>query len=228
MKKTTLALPTGAPELAAFASEARVSGRTFACAAKGRTGKENDGDSETGEKSADSGADTPGAAARLLWDPLSFASARALILEAENALGGRLDELVIFADPPRDATGLADASPRDIEAAALAWAAGHAELIREAARRFREQGGGTVLLVINNRADRGPLGAMATGALTGLAESLAAGEGGPSSTWRFMAILNDSDQPDLVARYAAKVLDEPPRDGSRPLRHGGRGLFGAR
>ena len=165
----------------------------------------------------------------LEWNPLSFASARAVVLEAENALGGRLDELVLFADPPRDETPFVDTPPRAIEQAAQAWASGHAELIREAAKRFRERGGGTVVLVIAERADRGPLGSMAAGALLGLAEGLAASAGSANSSWRFVAVRDESGQPDLIARHVAKLLDEPPRETGKVLRFSGRpGLFGAR
>jgi hypothetical protein len=228
VKKTTLALPAGLPELEAFCAEARILGRQLTLAAK--EGAAADGQNPAAREPAqDPGESAAAVPPPLRWNPLSFASARALILEAENALGGRLDELVIFADPPPDTSPLADASPRDIEAGILAWAAGHAELIREAARRFRDQGGGTIALVLTERANRGPLSSMAAGALLGLAEGLLAAAGGASSSWRFMALRDESGQPDLVARQLAKLLEEPPKDVGRMQRCGSRaGLFGAR
>jgi hypothetical protein len=228
VKKTTLALPAGLPELEAFCAEARVLGRRLTLAAKeGPAPVAQDPAARDSAQEPGEGAD--GAPPPLRWNPLSFASARALILEAENALGGRIDELVIFADPPPDALPLADASPRDIEAGILAWAAGHAELIREAARRFRDQGGGIIALVLTERANRGPLSAMAAGALLGLAEGLLAAAGGASSSWRFLALRDESGQPDIVARQLARLLEEPPRDQGKMQRCGTRaGLFGSR
>ncbi len=157
------------------------------------------------------------------WNPLSFASARAALMEAETALGGLLDELVIFADPPADATGITVLTPRAIERAVLEWAAGYAELMREAAKRFAERGGGSIVLVLV-QADRGPLGAMASGALTGLAEGLFV-SGTPLV--RFSAIRDESGQPDLLARQVIKTLDEPSRDPGKIQRFGNRpGFFG--
>ncbi|TFG83502.1 MAG: hypothetical protein E4H20_05370 [Spirochaetales bacterium] len=223
MKKTTLAVPAGIPEVEAFRSEAKVTGRDLVLASRGRSAPP-----ETIHE-PDEAAPPADSRAILAWDSLSFASARAVVLEAENELGGHLDELVLFADPPRDDTPFIDATPRAIEETALSWAAGHAELIREAARRFSERGGGTVVLVITERPERGPLGSMAAGALLGLAEGLIASAGSADSSWRFIAVLDESGQPDLVARYVAKLLDEPPRDTGKVLRHSGRaGLFGAR
>jgi hypothetical protein len=157
------------------------------------------------------------------WNPLSFASARAALMEAETSLGGVLDELVIFADPPADATGITGLTPRIIERVVLEWAAGYAELIREAAKRFVERGGGSIVLVLV-QAERGPLGAMAAGALTGLAEGLfVAG----TSLVRFSAIRDESGQPDLLARQVIKTLDEPSRDPGKVQRFGNRpGFFG--
>lgn len=163
------------------------------------------------------------AGAGLPWNPLSFASARAAIIEAETALGGSLDELVIFADPPSDATGIADLTPRAIEHAALEWAAGYAELVREAAKRLAERGGGAIVLVVVH-SERGPLGAMAAGALTGLAEGmLVCG----TASVRFYAIRDESGQPDLLARHIVKTLDESPKDSGKIQRFGNRsGFFG--
>lgn len=157
------------------------------------------------------------------WNPLSFASARAAMLEAETALGGRLDELLICADPPAYGTSLSEASPRDIERVALEWAAGYAELIREMARRMAENGKGTIALVIINR-ERGPLGSMAAGALTGLAESLVCAG---SSPVRYIGVRDESDQPDILARYLVKTLDDTSKETGKILRFSGRvGLFG--
>lgn len=237
MEKTTLALPAQHPAALAFLSEARVAGRTAALAAFGRPGPDGKpaGDGPEGADSvpaaapdAEAGAERT-AQAPLSWDALSFPSSRALILEAENRLGGRLDELVAFADPPELPGALAEAAPRDIEAWALRWAAGYAQLTREASKRFRERGSGTFVLVIGEREGRGALASMAYGALRGLAEGLAREAAAPGSRWRFIALRDESGQPDLVARHVVKLLDETPKDCSKPFRFSGRsGLFGAR
>lgn len=96
-------------------------------------------------------------------------------------------------------------------------------MIREAARRFEVRGGGTIVLAVVH-ADRGPLGAMAEGALLGLAEGiLATGLG----SVRFAAIRDESGQAETLARHLMKALDEPSRDSGRIQRIGGRqSLFG--
>ena len=191
--------------VSAFVTEARVTGRNTAVLHL----------AETGEADADE--------VSVAWNPLSFASARAALMETETAFGGVLDELVIFADPPTDATGITGVTPRAIERAVLEWAAGYAELIREAAKRFAERGGGSIVLVIV-QAERGPLGAMASGALTGLAEGLFV-TGTPQV--RFSAIRDESGQPDLLARQVIKTLDEQSREPGKIQRFGNRpGFFG--
>ena len=212
-----MAVPAGSARVSAFVAEARVAGRTTAelhiegpqaAAPRGEAEPEADGENRT---------------LSIPWNPLSFASARAAIIEAETVLGGSLDELVLFADPPADPTGIADLTPKAIEGAALAWAAGWTELVREAAKRFGERGGGSIVLVIV-QAERGPLGSMAAGALLGLAEGMLRSGG---NTVRLMALRDESGQPDLLARYVVKSLDETGRDSGKIQRFGGRsGLFG--
>ena len=200
-------------------AEARVTGRAAAVVRIVDPGPEKAPPADPGEDG--SGRD-PGFVS-VPWNPLSFASARAAVIEAETALGGSLDELVVFADPPADLTGLVDLSPRDIERAALSWAAGYAELLREAAKRFAEKGGGAIVLVIA-QAERGPLGAMAAGALAGLAGGLIAAG---TASFRFYAIKDEAAQADLLARHVLKTLDEPPRDPGKIQRFGSRaGFFG--
>jgi hypothetical protein len=214
VKKTTLTVPAGSARVEAFVAEARVSGRVTAELRIVEAGE---------VKVAENGDGDEAELASVPWNPLSFASARAAVIEAETALDGSIDELVVFADPPRDAVGIAESTPKAIERAALEWAAGYAELVREACRRFDEKGGGALVLVVVT-SERGPLGAMAAGALLGLAEGMmAVGTG----SVRFAAIRDESDQPDLLARQIVKTLGEPARDQGRILRFGGRsGFFG--
>lgn len=232
MKKTTLALPAADARAAALASLAAETGRLAATLrVPGPGGAVG---SLAGDEPADAGIGAPGGlVASIPWNPLSFASARAALVEAETALGGRLDEVVVFADPPPGPIGLAEARPAEIERTALEWAAGYAQLLREALRRLAERGGGTVALVLTE-ADRGPLGSMAAGALAGLAEALAAGMAAGSSgapggaaAVRFVAVRDESGLPDAAARHALRLLDEPPRDPGKVQRFTGRaGLFG--
>lgn len=211
MKKTTLTVPSGTERVRAFAAEAKVSGRSVATLRIVGPGEPASGDE------ADDGS------AVIDWNPLSFASARAAVVEAETALGGRFDELVIFADPPADAASIVDQTPASIERAAMEWAAGYAELVREAAKRLEERGGGTVALIVA-QAERGPIGSMAAGALLGLAEGLVSAAPGRV---RFIGARDESEQSDILARQVVKALDEAPREPRRLLRIGGRGsLFG--
>lgn len=236
MKKTTLALPSTDSRAAALASLAAETGRLAATLRLSATGSSGGSRADDEPAEAEIGAPSDAVAA-IPWNPLSFASARAALVEAETALGGRLDEVVVFADPPPGPIGLAEARPAEIERTALEWAAGYAQLLREALRRLAERDGGTVALVLTE-ADRGPLGAMAAGALAGLAEALAAGmaagssgaQGGGSggaAAVRFIAVRDESGLPDAAARHALRLLDEPPRDPGKVQRFTGRaGLFG--
>lgn len=230
MKKTTLAVPDGSRWAVAFASEAASSGRSIATLAINGDGADR---ARSGGKPARAEADADGSpddapsesTAAIPWNPSSFVSARAALVEAETALGGGMDELVIFADPERDEAPLEARTPREIEEAALAWAAGYAELIREAQKRFGERGGGTVCLA-TIKAERGPLGSMAEGALAGLAEGMLA-RPAANQAGRFIAIRDESGQPESLARQVIKSLDEPGKDQGKLLRFGGRtGLFG--
>ncbi|MFH2115147.1 MAG: hypothetical protein ABIJ86_11645, partial [Spirochaetota bacterium] len=73
------------------------------------------------------------------WYPGSFASTKAALIEAETALGGTVNEAILFIDPP--STGgkrLSDLSLGQIEAASATWITGYAQLLRELGRRFAE------------------------------------------------------------------------------------------
>jgi hypothetical protein len=157
------------------------------------------------------------------WNPGSFASTKAALIEAETALGGTIDEAIVFIDPSDKGSRLPELSLGQIEAATTSWITGYAQLLRELGRRFAERGSGLILVVLLP-GERGPLGAMATGAMEALACSLAAQ---PGEAYRLFAIRDESGQPELLARYLMKILDEQPRDSTKLLRHGGRlSLFG--
>jgi hypothetical protein len=157
------------------------------------------------------------------WNPGSFASTKAALIEAETALLGTVNEAIVFIDPSCGGRRLSDLTLGQIEAACTTWITGYAQLLRELGRRFAERGSGLILVVLLP-GERGPLGAMATGAIEALACSLASQTG---EAYRFFALRDESGQPELLARYIMKILDEPPRDSSKLLRHGGRlSLFG--
>lgn len=158
------------------------------------------------------------------WNPGSFASTKAALIEAETALGGTVNEAILFIDPPSSGSPrLSDLSLGQIEATSSIWITGYAQLLRELGRRFAERGSGLILVVFLS-SDRDPLGAMAAGAIEALACSLASQT---TEAYRLFTVRDESGQPELLARYLMKVLDEPPRDSSKLLRHGGRiNLFG--
>jgi len=214
VKKTTLAVPAGSPRVAAFIAEAVTSGRSVVELAVVGPGRE-----EPAASADEAGGN--GNPAPIPWNPMSFASARAAIIEAETALGGTLDELVVFVDPASDLKPIAELSPREIEASALTWAAGHVGLVRETARRFGEKNGGTIVLVIVH-AERGPLGAVAESAMMGLAEGMLASA---QAKVRFIAFRDESSQSDQLARHIARSLDETGKDTGRIQRFGAKAGF---
>jgi hypothetical protein len=158
------------------------------------------------------------------WNPVSFASTKAALIEAETALGGTVNEAVLFIDPPSAGIRrLSDLSLGQIEAATTTWITGYAQLLRELGRRFAERGSGVILVVLLS-GERDPLGAMAAGAIEALACNLA---NQSTEAYRLFTVRDESGQPELLARFIMKVLDEPPRDSTKLLRHGGRiSLFG--
>ena len=95
------------------------------------------------------------------WNPGSFASTKAVMIEAETALGGTVDEAVILFDPaPMGTKRLSELSLGQIEAASTDWITGYAQLLRELGRRFAERKSGLIVVVLLS-GDRDPLGAMA-------------------------------------------------------------------
>ena len=128
-----------------------------------------------------------------------------------------------FIDPSNNGKRLPELSLGQIETATTTWITGYAQLLRELGRRFTEHGSGLILVVLLP-GERGPLEAMAVGAMEALACSLAAQSG---EVYRLFALRDESGQPELLARYIMKILEEQPRDSTKLLRHGGRiNLFG--
>jgi hypothetical protein len=257
VKKTTLTISVASAYMDALIQDARISGRTLlaihaqadtrrsASQTDGTTGprakpettartgpestKEEDSEPEAriqaGEEPSEAESPAPlDDHSFISWNPVSFASTKAALIEAETALGGTINEAVLFIDPP--STGgrnLSELSLAQIEAASATWITGYAQLLRELGRRFAERGSGVILVVLLP-GERDPLGAMAAGAMEALAITLASQ--GPE-VYRLFTIRDESGQPELLARYLMKVLDEPPRDSTKLLRHGGRiTLFG--
>ena len=121
MEKTTLVVPAGFPAAEAFARLARDSGRRPAMLAiAGQapdTGKMADGDEVDGLDASTAATDAAGAktgaapaTGAVPWNPRSFVSAKAALMETETAARGRLDEAVLMADPPAMKASLNEAS----------------------------------------------------------------------------------------------------------------------
>lgn len=178
------------------------------------------------------------------WNPMSFVSARTALIEAETCLGRRIDELIIFVDPPPGPIGLEESSPAEIEKVAMEWALAYVHLIREAQKSFMNKENGSLILIVKE-ASRGPLGSMAAGALFGLAEGLlaslssanetAASFSGKTKTgtekaaaFRFIAIKDESDSADAIARQVLRLLEDSPRAGGKIQRFTGRAGFFSR
>jgi len=245
VKKTTLVLPFEDPRAKAFKDLANKTGRKLAFL---EVLYPSDEAMDAAELPRDASADAekaPEAWTRISWKPQSFVSARTALIETETRLGQALDELVIFADPPAGPIGLAEASQAEIEQSVLDWAVAYAQLIHEALKRFLNRDGCSIVLAIKDAA-RGPLGSMAAGALFGLAEGLLASfassemlSGGaavakakspPEKTvpFRFMAMRDESDSSEAVARQVLRMLDEDLRDSGKLQRFTGRSGFFSR
>ena len=193
------------------------------------TGKMADGDEVDGLAASTAATDAAGAktgaapaTGAVPWNPRSFVSAKAALMETETAAGGRLDEAVLMADPPAMKASLNEASPRDVEDMINAWVSGWVHLLRETVSRMAGHGGSIILIV--RHTDRGPLGAMAASAIFGLAEGMLQAS---ASGVRFTAIRDESDNPDALARHVLRLLDEPQKDTGKLLKFTGKtGLFG--
>lgn len=221
MKKTTFVLPLPSPFAAAAAEEARASGREPALGrlAEPPASQRPAGDSE-GAARADNAPEA------IVWNPLSFASARAAIIEAENALGSALAEVVLVADPPRDEPSLLELPPAQLEKRALTWIAGYAHFAREAIKALASRGGGTLALCIAAAEGRGPIGAMAVAALEALALNLLAqSQAGTLGPCRFIAVKDESGNPETLARAIIRALDDGSRNAGKLIRTGGKSFF---
>ncbi len=237
MKKTIIAVlelsPLANSILQAFIAEAPLTDRTIIVARPGI--QESSASAAERESDEDQPLELP--CLQVEWNPLSYASTRSAWQQAENLVEGCPDELVILIAPQPDTRPLEECGPRDLERCALANGSALALLIQEADRRFAESGGGSLVVALCNPPQTGPLPSMALGAATGLTEGILAlqqeagkhsnPDGKKPSTIRFMAVRDESGQPDLLSRYLTKILDENPKDIGKILRHTGRsGLFG--
>jgi len=162
----------------------------------------------------------------IAWNPLSFASARAAVLEAENAVGSALSELVLVADPPRDEPAFLDLAPAQLEKRILYWTAGYAQFVREAAKAMSAKGSGTLVLAIVSSVQQGLCSAMAAAALEAMASSiLEQNPGGMLGSCRFIAIKDESDNPETLAKAVIKAMDDPPRNAGKVIKLGGKSFF---
>ena len=222
MKKTTLIAPFDDPLALALAGEARVLGRSIAALLPGsavaREGKPGSKKSETAPEAEQT--ERP-----IAWNPPSYVSARAAVLEACVRFGA-VDEAVIVASPG-PAPGLT-AKPAEIEKVfhdrvlSVIWLV--RELLTTFAGRAEGREPGRLILVLADRGleNREPVSAGAFGALRSFAVSLAeTASDAPYDVW---TVQDSCPQDDLAAHYIAKLLDAPrDRRGDRVVRFTGRG-----
>jgi hypothetical protein len=191
VKKTTLIAPFDDPLALAIAGEARVQGRTVAALLPGTGARK--------PAAPDAPEDRP-----IFWNPPSYVSARAAVLEAVVRFGP-LDEAVFVAAPVA-APGLA-AKPAELErflherVLAAFW------LARELMSHFSERRRGRLVFVLADRGQspREPAAAAAFGALEAFAASLTEGlQDAPYDIW---TVRDSCPQDDLAAQYVSKLLD---------------------
>lgn len=199
MKKTTLIAPFDDPLALAAAGEARILGRSVAAllprAANSGGGK--------AEAAAGESRDFP-----ISWNPPSYVSARAAVLEAAVRYGA-VDEAVIVASPG-PAPGL-DAKPAEIEKVVHDRVLGVFWLARELIAKFSERdpsrGPGRLVFVLADRGEplRGPIAAAAFGALESFSESLTEiSQDSPYDVW---TVQDSCPQDDLTAQFIARILE---------------------
>ncbi len=204
----------------AFVAEAPISDRMIIVARPGS--RESTGTSPEPASGEEPPLELP--CIQVEWNPLSYASTRGAWQQAENLAESCPDELIVLVAPPNDMRTLSDCSQRELERSTLASGSALAGLIQEACRRFAENGAGSIVIALCPAIEAGPLPCLAIGAAAGLVEGILAIR--PQGL-RFMAVRDESNQPDLLVRYLIKILDESPKDISKLLKHTGRsGLFG--
>lgn len=228
MKKTTLVAPYDEPLARAVAAEARVLGRSVAALLPGadavrqaRKGRREESPeleaSDTDLRSASEERPIP-------WNPSSFVSARAAVLEASVRFGS-VDEAVLVISPG-SAPGLT-AKPAELErilqdrVLSVLWLA--RELLTHFTARGSAGGPGRLIFVLADRGQlpRDPVGAAAFGAVSSFASALA--ESAPDAPYDIWTVQDSCPQDDLAAQYLSRILQAPPeRRPGRVLRFTGR------
>lgn len=220
--KTILIAPFEGPLAAALAERALAAGWKAAFGAARRGSGGSAGPSE-GRKAAET-AD----AAVIPYNPRSCASVAALVLSAQNALGGLGAAAIVAPAAGTKAQFPAD-KPADIAELVDERCAGPLYLARELARLFEERGEGRMLLFAQESprdAEAGPAAALAYGAFEGLGTGLFAASSG--TVWSAYGLRDSSGLPDRAARFALELLEESrPARAGRWMRFSGKsGLFG--
>ncbi|HSV56159.1 MAG TPA: hypothetical protein VLH39_03515 [Magnetospirillaceae bacterium] len=226
MGKTTIVAPADDPLSLAVAAEARALGRSVASFLPASAGLQSPGKRPEPPRNSRpvDGTEAP-AEQPLSWNPASYVSARAAVLEA-SVRYGCVDEAVIVA-VPEAAPGLG-ARPAEIERLIHGRFLSVVWLVREILAAFSARdsgrGPGRLVMVLADRGQppRDPLGAAAFAALSAFAVSLArTSTDTPYDIW----VLEDScPQDDLAAQYVSRILQAPAdRKGGRSLRFTGKG-----
>ncbi len=204
MKKTTLIAPFDDPLARAVAAEARIFGRTVAPLLPGSGKAASD---KRAPEAADAGTGEP-TVNPVPWNPPSYVSARAAVLEASLRFGAADEAVLVSSRTP--APGLS-ARPAEIEQALHDRVLGIFWLVRELLSAFKERpaekGPGRLVLVLADRGREalGPVEAAAFGALEAFASSLAGTSGDtPYEVW---SVQDSCPQDDLAAQYIAKLLE---------------------
>jgi hypothetical protein len=207
VKKTTLIAPYDDPLALAIAGEAHILGRATAAFLPGSEVKKT--------APAEAPEDLP-----IAWNPPSYVSARASVLEAVVRYGA-LDEAVLIASPGI-APGLS-AKPAELEKLFQDRVLSFFWLTREILARFSERGTGRLVFVLADRgqSQREPAAAAVFGAIVSFASSLA--ETSQDAPYNIWAVQDSCPQDDLAAQYISKILSAPDdRRGGRVIKYTGK------
>ena len=151
----------------------------------------------------DSGAHEDDAISTIAWNRRSALSSRSVLLHATN-LFGRLDEAVVVFAPAHDTATFHESSIVGIEDRIDAEVKGYLYILREILAVFMKQGGGRVVLVLQEPPGelQSPLEAAGVGSFTALADALARYY--QNEPVAFHRLRTDGDD---AAGFAAMILD---------------------
>lgn len=213
MKKTIFVLPATVPAGTEIILQAQNSGRHVLGAVFADSAINTEDQPETRDAS-------------IIWNPESFASSRAAIIEAERAFGSPISEIVLVADFPESQVYLNRSSPAELEQAISFWITGYAHMAREAINAISSRSHGVFTVLIQARETGDLLANMGMAAMEGLANALLAQSSqGMFGSCRFLAIKDESENTEGMARSLLKHLDNPPKFNGKIIRQGGKAFL---